>query len=380
MVVKAAGAKVRAGQAHVRQGRAVRAAANGRFQRLQASLADGGAGIFHQMEMRLDLFQHAEIAVLQLQLHGAFAILFVQQLGNVAHGLLAGGKAFGTVVTHNVAQLGAGHIAFHAAQVVETLAVLSVFGAVVIRQGVVELNGNVLRILHGVLCAARMDREAVYRDKSSGSVKVFIADFARFVAVHRVGIGCAKMLHIKQVSTLANLLIGGKAHADLAVGAVFFLQDLQHGHNLGHTGFVVRTQQGGAIGGDQGLALELCQEWELPGAENCAGTGQDNIAAVIIFMDLGLHILARCIGGSIHMGNKSKALGSFVAGGGGQRGVNIAVLIHMGIRKAKVLQLLDQHAGQVKLAGGGGVGIAYGVRGGIHLNVIQQTFISAHKI
>ena len=188
------------------------------------------------------------------------------------------------------------------------------------------------------------------------------------------------MLHIKQVSTLANLLIGGKAHADLAVGAVFFLQDLQHGHNLGHTGFVVRTQQGGAIGGDQGLALELCQEWELPGAENCAGTGQDNIAAVIIFMDLGLHILARCIGGSIHMGNKSKALGSFVAGGGGQRGVNIAVLIHMGIRKAKVLQLLDQHAGQVKLAGGGGVGIAYGVRGGIHLNVIQQTFISAHKI
>ena len=276
---------------------------------------------------------------------------------------------------------------------VETLAVLSVFGAVVIRQGVVELNGNVLRILHGVLCAARMDREAVYRDKSSGSVKVFIADFARFVAVHRVGIGCAKMLHIKQVSTLANLLIGGKAHADLAVGAFFFLQDLQHGHNLGHTGFVVRcfqnlsdaglvvrTQQGGAIGGDQGLALELCQEWELPGAENCAGTGQDNIAAVIIFMDLGLHILARCIGGSIHMGNKSKALGSFVAGGGGQRGVNIAVLIHMGIRKAKVLQLLDQHAGQVKLAGGGGVGIAYGVRGGIHLNVIQQTFISAHKI
>ena len=55
-------------------------------------------------------------------------------------------------------------------------------------------------------------------------------------------------------------------------------------------------------------------------------------------------------------------------------------LIHMGIRKAKVLQLLDQHAGQVKLAGGGGVGIAYGVRGGIHLNVIQQTFIGAHKI
>ena len=92
------------------------------------------------------------------------------------------------------------------------------------------------------------------------------------------------------------------------MGAVFFLQDLQHGHNLGHTGFIVRTQQGGAIGGDQGLALELCQEWELPGAENCAGTGQDNIAAVIIFMDLGLHILARCIGGSIHMGNKSKAL------------------------------------------------------------------------
>ena len=43
MVVKAAGAKVRAGQAHVRQGRAVRAAANGRFQRLQANLADGGA-------------------------------------------------------------------------------------------------------------------------------------------------------------------------------------------------------------------------------------------------------------------------------------------------------------------------------------------------
>ena len=49
--VEAAGTQVRAGQAHIAQGRAVGAAAYRRLDRLQPGSTDGLAGILHQVEM-----------------------------------------------------------------------------------------------------------------------------------------------------------------------------------------------------------------------------------------------------------------------------------------------------------------------------------------
>ena len=53
--------------------------------------------------------------------------------------------------------------------------------------------------------------------------------------------------------------------------------------------------------------------------------------------------------------------GGFLPGGGGQRGVDIAVFIDMGVRQAEIFQFLDQLAGQIELAGRAGVGAGVGV-------------------
>ena len=83
-----------------------------------------------------------------------------------------------------------------------------------------------------------------------GGVEVFVADLADILAVNGVGVGCAEALYIKQACALADLLIRGKADAELSVGAVFSDDALKRGHNFGNTGLVICTQQRGAIGRD----------------------------------------------------------------------------------------------------------------------------------
>ena len=65
---------------------------------------------------------------------------------------------------------------------------------------------------------------------------------------------------IEQVGTLTDLLVRGKADAQLAVGAALADDGLHSGHDLSHTGLIVCTQQGGAVGGDQGDRKSVVRE------------------------------------------------------------------------------------------------------------------------
>ena len=67
------------------------------------------------------------------------------------------------------------------------------------------------------------------------------------------------------------------------------------------------------------------------------------------------------------------------AGRGRQGAIDVAVLVYMGILHAEGLHLLHQLAGKVKLPFSGRVRTGVFVRGGMHPDIIQKPFISAHK-
>ena len=373
MEVEAASAQIGAGQTHPAQGSAIGAAAHGHLHRLQTGHAHSLAGGLDEVEVGLDLFQHIAVAVLDLHFHGACAVLAVQVIGNVLHIVLLELQLGGIVVAQDVAQLCGGDIAVHLAQVVEALTSLSGLGTRHHGQSTVKLHGNVGGVDHGVLGGAGMHREA------GSGVKVLVLDVTGIAAVHRVGKVCTKAGDIEQVGTLANLLVRGKADAQLAVGAALADNGLHSGHDLGHTSLVVSTQQGGAVGGDQGLALHGGKEGEGGDLHHLAGGGQHHIAAVVVFVQDGVHVLAAGIRGSVHVGDQTQCGLFLAAGGGGQGAVDVAVLVHTGILYAQSLQLLHQLVSQIKLPRSGRMGTGLRVRGGVDLDVIKQSFIGAHN-
>ena len=146
--------------------------------------------------------------------------------------------------------------------------------------------------------------------------------------------------------------------------------DLGGGHDLSHAGLVVRAQQGGAVGGDKGLALELFQERERGGLHDHPGAGQGHITAVVVLVEDGLDVFAGGVRGGVHVGDEAQRGLLLAARGGGHGAVDVAVLVHTGVLNAEILHLLHQHVGEVELAGCGGVGAGFGVRGGIHPGVL----------
>jgi len=210
-------------------------------------------------------------------------------------------------------------------------------------------------------------------------VKVLVLDGPGVAAVHGVGKISPKARDVKQVGTLADLLVRGKADAQLAVGQALFQHRLHSGHDLGHTSLVVSTQQGGAVGGDQGLALHRGQEGESRNLHHHAGGGQGHVAAVVVLVQDRVHVLTAGIRGGVHVGDEAQCGLVLAAGSGGQAAVDVAVLVHTGILHAQSLELLHQLVGQVKFPGGGRVRTGFGIRGGVHPDIIQKSFISAHK-
>ena len=262
-----------------------------------------------------------------------------------------------------------GHVTLHARQVEEAFPALGVLGAGEGRQCGVELHRHILGVDHRVLGTAGVDAETVDGHDRGGGVEVLIADLADVLAINGVGVGRAEAGHIKQARALADLLIGGEADAELAVGAVLGNDALQCSHDLGHAGFIVRPQQRGAVGGDEGLALHRAQEGENLWVQHRAGGRQDDGLTVVILVDLRLDILTAGVVRRIHVGDKAQGLGVFLPRGGGQCGVDIAVLVHMGIGQAQFFQLLDEDFGQIKLAQRAGVGATVGVGGRVDLYI-----------
>ena len=283
------------------------------------------------------------------------------------------------MVTQDVAQFGGGNVPVHLAQVIEALAALGGLGPGSDGQRTVELHGHVGSVDHGTLGGAGVHREAVHRHGGRRGVEVLVLDGTGVAAVHGVGKVGPEARDIEQLSPLADLLVRGEGDAQLAVGQALFLQRFHSGQNFGDAGLVVGTQQGGAVRGDEGLALHAAQEGEDRGLHHHAGGGQGHLAAVVVLPHDGLHVLTAGVVGGVHVRDQAQGMLVFAARGGGQSAVDIAVLVHTGILQAKCFHLLHQLTGEVELPRRRRMGAGVFVRGGVHPDIVQKPFISAHK-
>ncbi|MMZ70376.1 hypothetical protein D1872_334000 [compost metagenome] len=72
---------------------------------------------------------------------------------------------------------------------------------------------------------------------------------------------------------------------------VFAFQHRQGGHDLRHTGFIIRAQQRFAVGGDNGLAQKLMQHREHHRREHLVANTQRDIATTVILHNLRVDVL-----------------------------------------------------------------------------------------
>ena len=208
-------------------------------------------------------------------------------------------------------------------------------------------------------------------------VEVLIFNAAHVAAVHSIGVLSAERGNIEAVGALSHLFVGGEADAHFTVGHIAGQKPLHRRHNLGYTGLVVGAQQGGAVGGDERLTLQIGQEREFFHRQHRI-TAQNHVAAVVVLMKNGVDVLAGGIGGRIHMGNQTQGGLILTTGCGGDGAVNIAVFIYAGVGNAHLVQFLHQQLRQVQLAGRGGERLALGIRGSVNFGVADQSFVCSH--
>ena len=162
----------------------------------------------------------------------------------------------------------------------------------------------------------------------------------------------------------------GEVHA----GQQLFAQ----GEDLGDAGLVVGTQQGGAVGNHDGLALAAVELWELGRGQHSARAGQQDVAAVIVFHDAGLDVPGGNVIHNVHVGDEAQNGAVIVVDVAGDGAVQIAVLVQTDILQAHFPHLLFQHTGENQLFFGAGAGFGIAVRGGVVFYVMEQSFIGAH--
>ena len=217
-------------------------------------------------------------------------------------------------------------------------------------------------------------------DLCGGGVERLIGDLALAAAVHGVGELRAKLGDVKVRHAHADLLVRGEGDAEPAVRLVSGDNGLHGGENLRDAGLVIRAQQRGAVGGDERHALERRERREAFNRQHVARTGKHHVAAVVIRMNLRLHVLAGVIGRGVHVRDEAQRGQVFAALRGAQPAVDHAELVDMRVFNAQRGHLLHQHVRQVKLDRRGRRGGRGGIGGGVHPDVLEESFTGSHKI
>ena len=108
-----------------------------------------------------------------------------------------------------------------------------------------------------------MDAEASDLPIGDGRVEGLAVDLVRLAPVHGEGEVRRQALKIQQRRAVAHLLVRAEADRHAPVRAFLDDQPLAHGQDLGDAGLVVRAENGHAVGGDEGLALQAAQMREI---------------------------------------------------------------------------------------------------------------------
>ena len=158
--------------------------------------------------------------------------------------------------------LGAIHRAFNAGEMIKALIPFGLLRALLFRYARMNFAGKRHGIDHHPFCGAGVDVITDDFHRHRRGVEVLKLQLANTTAIHGVGPLRAKGLNIEIFRPFAHLFIGRERHADIAVGNVFCLQHRQRGHDLRHARFIIRAEQGFAVGGDERMAEQLMQHRE----------------------------------------------------------------------------------------------------------------------
>ena len=363
MEIVAAREDVGAGETLERKVGSVGAATNGLHHRFHAHGLHGLLGQCHHVEDGLHLFAHIIILVFKFA-GDTFAVFSIQVAGDVLHELLLLFK-FGTVVVaDDVGETGVLHCAFHVNEQVEAFVILGVLGLLGFRQHAVELHGNQLGVHHLIFRIAGVNVSSLNLDVGAGGIEVLILQFADGTTVHGIGEIATESFDIEILNPLSNLFIGGEAHADFAVLDFGMGQQKFHGrHDFSDAGFVVRTQQGLAVGYQQGLSLVVSEFWKVGEGELGMGFGiQQDVFSVIVLNDARLFGTGH-VGGRVEVRDETDYRQLHVAVGG-QGGCHIAVFVFLHFRKTDPLQFFYQKIAEDKLVRGARIGGGVFIRGG----------------
>ena len=176
----------------------------------------------------------------------------------------------------------------------------------------------------------------------------------------------------------ADLLVGGKGDAHLAVGLAGGHQLLHRGEDQGDARLVVRPQQGGAVGDDQVLAPVVGEGGELVlPHDDVLLLMQDDVAPLIQYRT-GLDARTGAVGGGVHVGDQPQHRGVGLTVGG-QDGIDVAVGVCAHTGQSHLLHLPGQIIAQLQLAGGRGTGPRVLVRLGSEGDIVQKALSHSHK-
>ena len=145
------------------------------------------------------------------------------------------------------------------------------------------------------------------------------------------------------------------------------------GHDFGYSGLVVGSEQGVAVGGDQGLAHIVLQLGEFFRVENHAfSLVESDGLAVIIFDNPWLDTASRSIGRGVHMGDESYG-GDVLFYVGGDGGHQVAVFVQNDILQAHGYEFLAELLEEGELLVGTGLTLGVRVRRGVECHVPQKS-------
>ena len=120
-----------------------------------------------------------------------------------------------------------------------------------------------------------------------------------------------------------------------------FDQGLDGRHNLGYPGFVIRAQQGGAVGGDQGLADIFLQVREFLRVHQDLFFGiEHDYATIVIFNELGIDVLTGQVRAGVHVGQEAHHRDILINIGGKGRS-HIAIVVQCGVFQSHIPQFVE---------------------------------------
>ncbi len=375
--VEAAGEDVGAGESAEGELGAVGAAADGADSGGRAGLGDGLAGDVDDVHLGLDHLAHVVVLVFEGEGGGAWAVVLVDGIDDVGDLGFATLEVFAVVVADDEGELGLLDGAADVGEVEESLVAFGGFGGLVGRELGDDFGGDACGVDHLAFGVAGVDGAAVDGDACGGGVEVLEFDFADLAAVHGVGEVASESVNVEVVGAESDFFVGVEGDADFAVLDVGVLLQIDHGlDDFGDAGFVVGSEQGGAVGDDEVFA-DVPTEFGklLDGGDDAFGEG--DVAAVIVWDDARLDVLARCVGAGVHVGDEADG-GHRTVGVGGQGGVEIAEGVESYILEPFADELFAEVLGEDALLLGGWGLVGVFRRLCVEGDVTEETFNDSH--